>query len=52
MKAIQKRITAERRAIFTDGLASSHPAIHLVFLHAQHQRYVRFQDHLSNDVIE
>ena len=52
LKAVQKQITAESRAIITDGLASYPPAIHRVFPHAQHQQYVRFQDHPSNNVIE
>ena len=52
LNEVRKEIQAEPGVIVTDGLASYPKAIQRVFPHAQHQRYVRFQDHPSNNVVE
>jgi len=51
LKEVRKRISAEPGTIITDGLASYPQAIQRVFPRAQHQRYVKFQDHPSNNVV-
>jgi len=52
LKHVKKRIPAEPGTIVTDGLASYIRAIPRVFPHAHHQRYVKFRDEPSNNVIE
>lgn len=52
LKGVKQEISAYPRTIVTDGLASYPRAISRVFPATQHERYVRFQDHPSNNLIE
>ena len=52
LRGVKKEIQVDPKVIITDGLASYPQAIQRVFSHAQHQRYVKFQDHPSNNIIE